>query len=423
MKQTLLFALIAFCLTLFSPGLYAQSYRPGFIVKAEGDTAQGLVKYREGKRRYKSCVFKANEASDPQEFKPGDIIAYGITNDAVYESRSFIDDKNKEIKAFAEVLSHGKLSLYEYRDMLFLEKEKGDLKRLAIETSDPGVGGVVGERRTTTASTKHLVLLNSLTYDCPVPEELLMKVLKKINSPNVIAIVEAYNNCKEPNSSITYRQNKPWLAIEKGLLIGTHTASLKRDGPYSIKDANFPVKHNIIVGGHLNLNSPRRSEKLSLQLDAFFSKEHYLGYNEEHGPLITFRNDYDIKMSRLAAVVMARYTLANWKKANPYLAVGTSHNYILSSSAKRRQETETIINNIRQIDTNISEAYLNMRYYTGATGALGTSFILKDKHKMLVQFRYEKSILIADRSFANDGLSMHLDSNNSFYLTAAYIFR
>lgn len=424
MKQTLLLTLTAFSLIFCSPRLFAQSYRPGFIVKASGDTIQGLVKYRESKRKYKTCIFKTTESSTPQEYNPTDIIAYGITNDALFESRNIVNDEGVEISTFLEVLIHGKLSLYEHQDMFFLKKEKGKLTRIAAETNDPGIGGIVGEIRTTTTSTKHLVLLNTLTNDCPVPQELLAKVLKKITAPNIMAIVEAYNNCSEPASSITYRQDKPWLSAEKGVLIGSHTTRLKfYDKTNLVNDANFSVSHNIIVGGHLNLRSPRRSEKLSLHVDAFLSKEQYLGYQERHGPLIIHRNDYDIDITRVATVIMGRYTMANSGKAKPFLAIGATHNFILGSTTNVRFESETTINNIRQIDTNITESQVDMRYYTRTTAALGTTYMFKDKYKLLFQFRYERSFIIADRAFINSNLSIHLDKNNSFYLTTAYIFR
>ncbi|MEJ8757675.1 hypothetical protein WG947_11740 [Pontibacter sp. H259] len=424
MKQTLLLALTTLCSFIFAPSLYAQSYRPGFIVKAEGDTIQGLIKYREGKGIYRACVFKPAEKAPSQKYTPSDIVAYGIHNDAMFESHTFTNNKNKETKAFLEVLVHGKLSLYEYQNMLFVSKDRDTLQRLAVKVNDPGIGGIVGEIRTTTASTKHLILLNSLTMDCPVPDELLAEVVKKINTPNAVAIVEAYNKCAASASNITYKQHKPWLTFDKGLFIGSHTTDFAfAEGPNSVHNTNFPVRSNVVIGGHLNLVSPRRSEKLSLQVDALFSKEQYQGYLEVQRPLTIHRTDFDIDITRFSAVIMGRYTTVRWKQVKPYLAFGASNNFILNSKAKRRFESETTINNIKQVDTFLSEATINMGYYTGATAAVGTTYLLHDKYKLLFQLRYERSVLFANREFSNDDFTVHLNSNNSFYITAAYIFR
>lgn len=89
--------------------------------------------------------------------------------------------------------------------MLFLAKGKGYLQPLIVESEEVSNG----ERTAIKASTKHLVLINSLTFDCPVPEDLMIKVQKKIAPPDIIEIVKAYNNCLSPNSSISYKEAKP----------------------------------------------------------------------------------------------------------------------------------------------------------------------------------------------------------------------
>lgn len=424
MKTHLLCAFTIALTLLFSTKLFAQNYRPGYIVQAAGDTIQGLIRYREGDRNYKSCLFKTNEDSEAREYTPDNSLAFKIDNDALFESKKIVDKKGNATTAFLEVLVHGNLNLYEYKELLFLEKENSGLKLLSLETDAAKTGGAVGERATVTTATTHLILLNSLTFDCPVPENKMARLLKRLNIPDVIEVVEAYNNCRNPGNSIAYKADKPWMTTEMGILLGGHSTALNfKAGPYSIKDAEFPAANNFIIGGYFNIASPRRSERISLHLEPFYSREKHLGYLELQGPLIIFRNDYIIDIHRFSVLSMARYTIKNQKALNPYFGIGLSSNFIYSGKGTRRLETETLINDVRHIETTISEAFLDKKFYVGATAALGTSYKINDEHKVIVQFRYEQGNYISGKPINHPDFTAHLDNNNSFYLTAAYIIK
>ncbi|NEM96224.1 hypothetical protein [Pontibacter burrus] len=424
MRHSYLFVLTAICLLAFLPDATAQTYRPGFIVRAEGDTLRGLVKYREGNARYASCIFKANERAASQEYGIDDIVAYGITNDAMFEVKTITNLKQKQIKTFVEVLNHGKLSLYGYRNMFFLQKENEDLHLISTKSNTSAVGGTVGQQMVSTSTTGHLILLNTLTYDCPVPEELLTKVLRKVKGPDIQAIVVAYNNCASPNNNITYKQDKPWVKIEKGILIGSHAASLNMTTAYySDQKAEFPLTSNLIVGGHFNLMSPRRSEKFSVIVDAYFSSEKYEGYHGNMRPNLKHRSDYSVEMKRLAAVTMARFNLGTYQKFNPYYGIGVAHNYVIDSKATRRQETEILVLGVRHVETDITETDLNFSYHAGLTAALGTTYQFNPKHKVAFQFRAERSVFLSRRAFENKDHSFNLKNSMTYYLTAAYILK
>ena len=423
MKATLLLALTGLFILLSSQA-FSQGFRPGFIVQTEGDTIRGLIKYRENDRNYENCIFKRDTDAVSQEYKPNELAAYGITNDALFESKEILDAKQKKTVTFVEVLVHGSLSLYQYQELFFLEKEKGELKLLSIETDDPSLGGAVGEHRTVTTSTQHLILLNSLTFDCPVPEDKMAKVMKKITAPHIVAIVQAYNNCKQPIGSVTYKQNKAWMAVEKGALLGMHATSLNYgSSPYLMKNADFPLQYNILAGGYLNVMSPRKSERVSLHLELFYSHESYNGYLELSEPITTFRNDYNINIRRLSLVSMGRYSIVSKGKANPYLGVGISNNIIIGNKGLRRIEKETTINGKRQIETTILDNFQGKNFYAALTAAVGTSYKFDDRHKFLFQARYERGYYVPNGSSQHPDLTNYLDNSNSFYLTAAYILR
>src|SRR5690606_33318070 len=137
----------------------AQTYRPGFIVKAEGDTLQGLIKYREGKNRLDIATFKPGESATSQDYTASELLAFGITGDGMFESKQLPD---REKPVFVEVVRHGKLNLYDRYDTLYLAKENEALVKLSIQTDDSGLAGAVGDHKIVKTSTSHLILVNSL---------------------------------------------------------------------------------------------------------------------------------------------------------------------------------------------------------------------------------------------------------------------
>src|SRR5690606_9135993 len=112
MNKFLLCVIIIICAIQISPDALSQGYRPGFIVQAEGDTIKGLIKYREGSSSYQSCIFKLTEESEISEYFPGDIKAYGIASNLLFESKNLVNSQGLSTKAFTKVLVNGKLKLY-----------------------------------------------------------------------------------------------------------------------------------------------------------------------------------------------------------------------------------------------------------------------------------------------------------------------
>src|SRR5690606_37403953 len=105
----------------------------------------------------------------------------------------------------------------------------------------------------------------------------MAKLLKRLNVPDVVAVVEDYNNCIEPNSSVTYKQNKFWTTIEKGIFAGSYATALQFDYPNSFNKTSFPITHSLVVGAMLNFTFPRKSERWSVQLEPLYSMERYNG--------------------------------------------------------------------------------------------------------------------------------------------------
>ena len=116
-------------------------------------------------------------------------------------------------------------------------------------------------------------------------------------------------------------------------------------------------------------------------------------------------------------------TIVKNNRLSPYFGIGISSNYILSGKGVRRLETETTINDKRQIETTVTETSLGSNFYVAATAAAGSSFRFNEKNTFLFQFRFEKGRYVSGKSVQHADYTAHLKNNNSFYLTAAYILK
>ena len=124
-------------LIAFPAFLFAQSnYKPGYIVKLDGDTVKGLIDYREWETNPGKIFFKNNQQDQTQSCTPENTAAFGITGLDYYEghvvsiSRSSTDVNKISIKTdtdsqvyidtvFLHVLEKGKnLTLFEYADKI-----------------------------------------------------------------------------------------------------------------------------------------------------------------------------------------------------------------------------------------------------------------------------------------------------------------
>ncbi|PVY44235.1 outer membrane beta-barrel protein [Pontibacter virosus] len=423
MKHFLLVSLaLAALLTPFDGA--AQTFRPGFIVQAAGDTTKGLVRYREGKQNYKSCHFKTADHAEATEYFPADIQAYGIVGEAPFMSKEVPGIEGAPSRMFIEVLEQGKLMLYTQDNLLYLEKENSGLKHLYLQTDDQDITMHIGERKVVNTSTQHLILINSLTLDCPVPDKLMLKVRQRLHVPNVTAIVRSYNNCAAPTSTISYKENQSWLKTELGVFAGGYSTALQFNHNTTIhwfKGAKMPSSSNFVFGAVFNFTSPKKSERLSVQIEPMYSKEHHAGTFEYPRESYVIHGDYTIDLERLSLPIMLRYTITTNGRFSPYVGAGITNDYILSGDAGGSQKT--VYHNGLTQESAVKRTEIGTTFSHAFTSALGVKARINDRHSALLQFRYEYGRYLASDLSNSDSRAFLNENHQGFYLTAAYLFK
>lgn len=424
MKQILLasLALVTFLIPFHAA---AQTYRPGFIVQADGDTTKGLVRYREGKLTYQSCIFKTTEDAEAKEYLPTDIQAYGIVGEAPFMSKQVPSGEGVSNPMFIEVLEQGKLMLYTQNNLLYLEKEDSGLKHLYLQNDDQDITMHIGEQKTVSTSTQHLILIHTLTLDCPVPDKLMLKVRQRLHVPDVTAIVRNYNACAAPTSAISYKMDHSWLKTELGVFAGSYSTALQFNHNTTIHKfygADFSMTHNFVFGGVLNFTSPKKSERLSVQMEPMYSQERHIGSFNYPRDSYTISGDYTIAMTRLSLPIMLRYTVTTNGRFSPYVGAGIVTDYILDSNVTGTQRTEYYATGHVQ-NSKLRENEVGTTFSHAFTTAVGTKFRIAEKHAALLQFRYEYGRYLATDLSNSDSRVWLTDKHQGFYLMAAYLFK
>jgi hypothetical protein len=98
-----------------------QSFDPGYIVKYAQDTVRGFIAVALNRDLTHSVKFKKEESAELKEYKPADLLGFGIGND-IYISKYFLNAAQDSVMetAFVKQLVKGEYSLYSYsKDELF----------------------------------------------------------------------------------------------------------------------------------------------------------------------------------------------------------------------------------------------------------------------------------------------------------------
>ena len=207
MKNTYILVVV---FILFSSLSEAQTYfKPGYVIKSEGDTLFGEVDYRGDIRMSKICTFRRNAKDSVHHFSPDDIIGYRF-RDSKYFISKMVDGK----KVFLEFLINGRVNIYYLKDYMgedhfFIEKDSLGFAEL------PFVEGIRerGGQEYLYSSTKHIGLLNYYMQDAKGLQAEILK-LKKPKHDNLIALAKDYHNavCKG-DKCIIYEKKLPLFKV------------------------------------------------------------------------------------------------------------------------------------------------------------------------------------------------------------------
>lgn len=359
---------------------YSQTdFREAFIINNDGDTLTGFVDYREGSKNFKECEFKKSKDAEPISFSPDQIKGYRFINDKYFESNEIQTDKETEENVFLEVLVKGKVSLYKYSTKFYISKDtlfyqlKNEQKEVVIEGKR-----VVGN------SNKHVGILSYMLSDCVGVQSNIESI--RINEKELTKLVEKYNTCSgEP--TITFKEKKPWLRINTGIVTGVGLSTIKFSSVIPGAEylaSNFDKDYSLTVGANFELNAPRLNERIAFYAGVYYLNSNYVSFNTQEQSLSIYRNDVVIKLKQLKIPFGIRYTLPE-RNVAPYINFGASTTLHLNTASEWTKETQQ--NNV--VETFESEALEINKYQIGYWSGVGINKTINSRFTGNLEVRYE----------------------------------
>ncbi len=163
-----------------------KGYQEGFLLTSHLDSTKGLVKFSRKANVPTPCLFKANKKITAREIYPGTVYGFCNREGAYFVSRSI----GRSSVVFLEVLVKGRMSLYQFGDIFFVEQSDSTF----FELSDGYELVEVEGERLRQKSRNFTRMLSVLMRDCPEASKKATSV--KLQGKQLVEIVSFYNNCK-----------------------------------------------------------------------------------------------------------------------------------------------------------------------------------------------------------------------------------
>lgn len=257
------FVLIFAMFMSFTPIIAQSDFRLGYYITNDLDTVFGLIDYRGEIRNFRICIFKKDENSIQQEFKPGEIHSYRFIDSKYYISK-YIPIGNSNTLVFAEYMLNGIVDLYYYRD----DKEhylieKGDSTLMELTNEDIRVYKEGTQTKYYRKSNRYKGQLNYLFSDCEEISDEIKDV--SLTHKSLLNISKLYHDhiCRD-ESCIIYEKKLPLFKWQISPIIGISLTTLKfkRDVIFSNIRSNAHVFPE--AGFVINMHFPRINEKVFL---------------------------------------------------------------------------------------------------------------------------------------------------------------
>ncbi len=374
---------------LLPVSIFAQDYRPGYIIKNNLDSVSGFIKYAPEKKNSKYCMFRSSRKGKPERYSPNDLMSYGIYADKVYVSM-LIPGSGNESKVFVKVLAKGPLQLYQYRKQFLVKKDSLILlptpKSVLVETSE-------GKRSKN--DSRYKGLLNFLISDCKLSAD-----ETRYAEIHLTNLVNNYNLCKgyEP----IYKKPKPAFKANYSLFGGYVQSNLEVTEGDNIQ---FNKSNTMIGGLGIDLSSPRIYDRIFFAIDLSYMKNFYQAYlKHQSGSDITH---YDVTMdfTTIKMPLGLRYNFL--KDANtPYLKAGFILGFVVKSDQKVNEEHQTSYGQV--ITTTRTEDILNLQKRPkGIWMSVGYNRRIYRSLQVFTELRYDQG-----EGFIGTGIQSFSDMKN-----------
>lgn len=403
---------------------FAQNgFVPGYILKLNGDTLNGIINYSESMQKLDSVAFKEKESDISRNYGVLELKGFMeggiIYRSAIVETETtsnYTDDleaysklKIEKDTAFLRTVIDGPKSLYyctnrirknQYYIRTDSSYELLVYKRYLAEAKvNSNVVDIAKENN------RYKGQLQVYLNDCGNITSKINTAEYKLKSLEKLFL--HYYECTGLNMD---KHNKTEnISFKAGILSGVSMTKIKfsSDVFTYLSECNFKPSYNFTAGFFVDVISPFAQKRLSLCNElTYMSYEingHYLNYTNKN----YYSNNYTtIGFSLLKINTMIRYTYPIGK-LNIFLNLGMANGYTLKVKNEWKEELKYYSTNRTNVGKAISSIH---KYQTGYFVGLGTKY-----QNYFAEMRYEYGSTISNIA----GLSSSIDH---YYLTVGYYF-
>ncbi len=343
MKQHYVVACLGALLSIGSPAAYAQTgFRPGYLVKAVGDTVRGEIAYHGIAKGAERCVFRATGEQAATTWLPSQLKGYGLASGEHFTSQltpmpvppapegSTVPVASVPARQlFLEVLTEGPASLLNRRDEdlheHFYVLKAGAAQPIELVQTRLRIANSEGITREQILPVYRGTLTEQFA-DCPA---MLLSITKaEFKATSLVAVVNQYNACRQPGWVAPQAIKRSVVGIE--VLAGGQASRTQYTAPTFDVTAPAGLAPEVGVAFSLGRRVLRQRFTFRAELhyvrqvaEASSSRQQYLP-----GPGQTSTQPFDVRFvtAYLRAPMLARYSVPG-TTVRPFLEAGVSMSY------------------------------------------------------------------------------------------------
>jgi hypothetical protein len=204
----------------------------------------------------------------------------------------------------------------------------------------------------------------------------------KYEEQGLTNLIQNYNRCKGV-VGVTFKTKKPWARLNLNIFSGIDISNEKLDGLSTYSMSN---SISMPVGASLEFSAPRLSDKSYFDLELWYVKKFFQGYDESGSLSYIIRSDLFLDASFLKVPFGFRYNFLH-EGHTPYIKLGLVQYFTLNVSAQILSEAE----NSGVVSTYRSDMTLNSRNPYGFWIGAGFTKKISSKVSGFLEVRYEKN--------------------------------
>jgi hypothetical protein len=361
----------------------AQSgFRPGYIIRNNGDTINGQVFYSADSKFEKICQFRRFEIAHGIAYGPDEIVAFGFRNGRHFESKNS-GDRNK----FYECIIKSIISLYiipgKISGQLFIDHASTGFIRLNMGQNLAGEGERFSNFRELLSwllnKSGSVTPVNETEYNVASITSLIRRSAEGSSAP-----VREFHLTTGVNRLADFTVSRPGSRWSIGITGGYQFLTLTIPGNnlyLYFKEAEYNPSYRPAAGIFINRKISRRSELASIDIAFLYLADSFYGY-AEYTTVSDCRDDIFIDFTAIQVPLSLKFQFGK-KRFHPFVKAGMFGSIQLSNSfnrfSERQYESEIFTDNY-------SDFYLRNDF--GFQGSVGMEILAGQGRRLSVEAGY-----------------------------------